>query len=108
MYGLEDEELKLIIDCIKKYYKVEELYLIGSRASGNYKYNSDIDLVIKGDIEFSTYLMIQSDLEDLNLIYFIDLLNYSLLNDENLIAEINKCNKILYSKNLQNLLSIIH
>jgi predicted nucleotidyltransferase len=96
-YGLENKVLKMIINCIAKYSEVEDLILFGSRAYGNYKIGSDIDLAIKGKIEFPVFLKIKSELEDLNLIYFIDLINYDDINNDKLIEEIDKKGVLLYS-----------
>lgn len=48
MYGLTDADLKCIIDAIKKYKEIDKAVIFGSRAMGNYKKGSDIDLCIFG------------------------------------------------------------
>ncbi|WP_206528164.1 nucleotidyltransferase domain-containing protein [Marinitoga sp. 38H-ov] len=47
-FGLKEEHLKIIIDYIKTIPEIEEVFIFGSRAMGNYKKGSDIDLAIKG------------------------------------------------------------
>ena len=48
MYGLLDRNLKFILEAISKYPEIEEVIIFGSRAMGNYKKGSDIDLALKG------------------------------------------------------------
>ena len=47
-YGLSDQVITKIIDVFTKFPEVKEVILYGSRAKGNYKRGSDIDLAIKG------------------------------------------------------------
>ena len=47
MYGLTDEELNEIKNILKKH--TSKAILFGSRAKGNYKKESDIDIAIIGD-----------------------------------------------------------
>ncbi|MGL5965052.1 MAG: nucleotidyltransferase domain-containing protein, partial [Fusobacteriaceae bacterium] len=53
MFGLKENEFYLIIDILKKYIKeIEWVKIFGSRARGDFKKYSDIDLaiVLKKDI----------------------------------------------------------
>lgn len=42
-YGLKDSDLNLIINIFRNYKNIDKVVLYGSRAKGNYKFNSDID-----------------------------------------------------------------
>ena len=46
--GLNKSDLENIISILKKENKIESAYLFGSRAKGNYKNGSDVDIVLKG------------------------------------------------------------
>lgn len=48
-YGLRDSDLNQIADAIRQFDEIKEVVLFGSRARGNYKTRSDVDLAIKGD-----------------------------------------------------------
>ncbi|AWK51261.1 hypothetical protein DIC82_09590 [Clostridium beijerinckii] len=48
MYGLLDKDLNYILDALSKLSEIEKAVIFGSRAMGNYKKGSDIDLVIMG------------------------------------------------------------
>ncbi|MBC2742006.1 MAG: nucleotidyltransferase domain-containing protein [Desulfosarcina sp.] len=47
-YGLKKENIERVNRIFAQYDKVEEVILYGSRAKGNYKSGSDIDLTLKG------------------------------------------------------------
>jgi predicted nucleotidyltransferase len=85
------EELKR---CAKE-YNVEKLYLFGSRARGDYKERSDIDLAFFGgdasrfilEVEEETATLLQYDIVDLTLPV-----------QEELMASIRKEGILLYEK----------
>lgn len=51
-YGLEEQTLQTIFLIFGKYPEVEEVILYGSRAKGNFKPFSDIDITLKGTIKY--------------------------------------------------------
>ena len=76
-FGLSDAQLETITAILAKYEQVSRGIIFGSRAMGNYKEASDIDLAIKGkDITFSTILNISGDFDDSDLPLFFDVVNY--------------------------------
>ena len=48
MFGLKDSDINAIIAILKRYPDVKEAIIFGSRAMGNYKPGSDIDIALKG------------------------------------------------------------
>lgn len=46
--GLKNEDIEKINSILKKENKIESAYLFGSRAKGNYRTGSDVDIVLKG------------------------------------------------------------
>ncbi len=48
MLGLKDGDLKNIITVLQQEAEVEEAIIFGSRAKGNYKKGSDVDIALKG------------------------------------------------------------
>lgn len=48
MYGLLERDLKYILEAVRKYPEIEKVIIFGSRAMGNYKPGSDIDIALKG------------------------------------------------------------
>ena len=49
MYGLLERDLQYIMEAVRKYSEIEEVILFGSRAMGNYKEGSDVDLALVGE-----------------------------------------------------------
>ena len=48
-YGLKDSDLTCIVESIKRFHDIDEVVLFGSRAKGNFKKGSDVDLAIRGE-----------------------------------------------------------
>ncbi|MEW5845474.1 MAG: nucleotidyltransferase domain-containing protein [Bacteroidota bacterium] len=48
-FGISEKSYLLIIDVLKSYPEVEAAIIFGSRAKGNYKNGSDIDLALIGE-----------------------------------------------------------
>jgi len=74
--GLSDEEWRLIRSVLVKHPGLKEVKLFGSRAKGNAKPGSDIDLAFIGDIDALQVQSIQSELEELPLPYKFDVQPY--------------------------------
>ena len=70
MFGLSDEIINKIKNVgIKNNI---EIYIFGSRARGDYKYNSDIDIVIKEYIMQDKEYRILDDIDKIDTEYKID------------------------------------
>lgn len=67
-------------------------------AKGNFRANSDIDLALKGAIDFTTLLKIEKSLDDLLLPYKIDLTNYHKIKNKDLTDHINRVGVLFYEK----------
>lgn len=50
MYGLNEKDIETIIEILRKAPEVESAVLFGSRAKGNFKRGSDVDLAIQGNL----------------------------------------------------------
>ena len=95
-FGLRPEYLKLIIDVLSKNKKIKKAIIYGSRAKGNYKEGSDIDIaIIAPELEFSEYLKIIDEMEQLDIPNKIDITNYDLL-DNAIIEHIKRWGKEIY------------
>jgi predicted nucleotidyltransferase len=73
-YGLEETTIKALQAILAHYPQVEQAILYGSRAKGNYRIASDIDLTLVGpQLTLSTLFQIENEVDDLLLPYKIDL-----------------------------------
>ena len=98
-FGLKDETIQKIIGIFQKYSCVREVYLYGSRANGNFKKGSDIDLTLKGDnIDLTTMNRIANEIDDLLLPYTFDISIFTHLDNDSLIEHINRVGILFYQR----------
>jgi uncharacterized protein len=85
---------------LARYPQVETAVLYGSRAKGNYKPGSDIDLTLYGDEELTlrVLLRLMSEMDDLLLPYTIDLSIYHTIDDPDLIDHIERVGVPFYER----------
>ena len=87
-FGLKNEVLEEIIKVVSKYKEVKSAKIYGSRARGDYKNNSDIDIAIIGeDMTNSLHTKIYFELEEMYIPYTVDLINFNSLNEEDKLYE---------------------
>ncbi len=93
-----DDKLKFqLVLIFNKYPDVEKVVLFGSRARGDYKYNSDIDLCIFGEkLNHLTLAKINMDISELNTPLNFDILAFNELNKKELINNILKEGVVVY------------
>src|SRR3990167_3267025 len=99
--GLTKTELQKIISIIAEHSDVEEVVLFGSRALGNYKKVSDVDIAIKAhdkNIFLTSHLKDQLE-ERTTIPYFFDVIDYNTISSVELKKHINENGIIIYSKN---------
>jgi predicted nucleotidyltransferase len=76
-FGLSDTVIKELQDVFRRYANIEKVLIFGSRSKGNYRAGSDIDLAVIGkDIDYNLLLSILCEIDDLELLYSVDLLDY--------------------------------
>lgn len=85
--GIYVQDLERIKSCIYRYSGVEAALLFGSRTKGNYHYNSDIDIAIKGNLACEA---MKQDLEDLPTPYAFDVLLYGAIGSTALKQHIDR------------------
>ncbi len=76
-FGLSDTVIQELHDVFRRYKNIETVLIFGSRSKGCFREGSDIDLAVIGkDIDYRQLLDIQCAIEDLDLLYRVDLLDY--------------------------------
>ena len=91
MYGLSQAELESIKRVCKE-VDIKRVILFGSRAKGNYKKGSDIDLAVIGDEKKLSYILN----EESTLPYFFDVINFNKITNKNLLEHIKRVGQIIY------------
>ena len=98
-YGLKPHIIENIQKVFESFSEVEKVILYGSRAKGNYRTGSDIDLTIIGtDIDLSKLNEIELSLDDLMLPYTFDVSLMSHISNEGLLDHIKRVGKDFYIK----------
>ena len=102
-HGLSSDTVAAIHRVLRLHPAVEKAVLYGSRAMGNYKPGSDIDLTLFGDALNTQELMnLDDELDDLLLPYRIDLSLYAKINHDDLLNHIQRVGQVFYQRQLQN------
>lgn len=96
-FGLSSATLSKLCSVFQKHSVIESVLIYGSRAKGNYRGGSDIDLTIKGEvIPFYELMQIEDELDDLYLPYQVDLSQYRQLSNIDLVEHIDRVGMSLY------------
>lgn len=99
-FGLLETDMDAIISVLSQQPKVKKAYLFGSRANGNFKNGSDIDLALKGaDLDFDTISQISLQLnEETTMPYKFDVLNYHTIKEPELKDHVDRVGIELYKQ----------
>ena len=98
-HGLSATTMQRIVTALAHYPEIDKAVLYGSRAKGNYRPGSDIDLTLFGDRLNHTLLMrLDNELDDLLLPYKFDLSLFANLTLPELIDHIRRVGVVLYER----------
>lgn len=98
-FGLSPATLEKLNHVFAQHHAIDSVLIYGSRAKGNFRAGSDIDLTIKGDeIPFAEFMQIEDQIDDLMLPYTVDLSQYRQLENTGLIAHIDRVGIAIYCK----------
>lgn len=99
MFGLSDNVVEELREVFRGYSNIRRVLIFGSRAKGTSHIGSDIDLALDGeDITLSQQLDISSRIDDLGLLYKVDLLNYQKQKGTPIGEHIDRAGKVFYSR----------
>jgi predicted nucleotidyltransferase len=97
--GLTENEINGIRAVFSKYKAIEEALIYGSRAMGNFKPASDIDLTLKGEnLDLSLLTQIEFDLDDLMLPYKFDISIYNRITNADFLDHIHRVGRKIYQR----------
>lgn len=100
MFGLKQDNIDLIKEVLQDFSVVEQALIFGSRAMGNYKRGSDIDIAIKGKrVKNDTVSRINYLLnEEIPLPYFFDVVHYESISNVDLLRHVDQVAQVFYCK----------
>lgn len=98
-FGLKETTTDKICGVFAKHPQVEKAIIYGSRAKGNYKNSSDIDLTLHGqELTIDILYKITNEIDDLLLPYMLDLSIFHDLSDPDFIDHIRRVGQVFYEK----------
>ncbi len=99
-YGLPEETIAMIAAVFAHHPEVERVILYGSRAKGNYRRGSDIDLALQGgeDLTDRVLYSILNELDDLPVPHSFDVAIHSLIVNEPLLDHIRRRGAVMYER----------
>ena len=90
-YGLTDKELQTLQTLFAANARIDRAILYGSRAKGNYKPFSDVDIVLKGEeLTRMDINRLQASIEESSLPYKFDISLFASLKTPELIGHIER------------------
>ena len=99
-FGISEKSYLLILEALIKFPEIEKAMIFGSRAMGNYKKGSDIDIAVFGEkISFEITSKLHGFLnEELPIPYFTDVINFSTIDNKELKKHILEKGIVIYRK----------
>lgn len=90
-FGLTQDVRQKISKIFDTHHHIDDVIIYSSRAKGNYRPGSDIDLSLKGDdLTLHELNQIVQELDELDLPYQFDVSIYQQINNPNLIDHISR------------------
>ncbi len=96
-YNLNDKIVKEI-KSIAERYLVKKIILFGSRARGDNRGTSDIDIAVCTFSKFTSKGIFVSDIQDLNTLLKIDIIFLDEIKNKNFVANIKKEGVVIYER----------
>lgn len=99
-YGISKHDFYKIINVFEDYSEIiKRAIIFGSRARGDYKEASDIDIALVFRKNNDSIYEIIDDLEDKNIIYTFDIIDFDKISNEKLESYIKNEGKIIFLSN---------
>ena len=97
-FGLSEKSMEIIRGIYSQFPQIKSVILYGSRAKGNFKPGSDIDMTIVAapSFDFSALAKVNMMFHESSLPYIYDISDFSKLTNPDLIEHIKRCGKVIY------------
>ena len=98
-FGLSDQTCAIVRQILGGYPQIEKAVIYGSRAKGNYKNGSDIDLTLMGAaLDHRLLMSIGSALDDSDIPYTVDLSLFEHIENPALREHIERVGRVFYER----------
>jgi len=106
-FGLTEATIKKINQVFKNHSEIDRAVIYGSRAKGNYKLGSDIDLTLYGEnLSYKLLGKLLDELDDVLLPYTFDLSIFEKIDNKNLRDHIERVGLVFYKRKLTDSIDI--
>lgn len=101
MFGLKIDTIQAIQQVFLQYPALKKAVLYGSRAKGNYRTGSDIDLTLEGEnLNLSILQNIENELDELMLPYKMDISLLKHIQNAELLEHIKRVGIVFYESSM--------
>ena len=99
-FGISDNSFKLLVDTLAEFDCIDSAVIFGSRAKGDFKKGSDIDIAVFGDrLTEKDVMTLEGKLnETIPIPYCVDVVATKFIDHENLIDHIERVGIVFYKK----------
>lgn len=97
--GIPEKWIESLRQIFQVQPNIEKVVVYGSRAKGNYRPGSDIDLAIySSSMSYVEQMNIENSIDDLLMPYSVDITHFEKLTNQELIEHINRVGILLYAR----------
>lgn len=90
-FGLNSKTIEALKVVFARHVAIEKVLIYGSRAKGNFRVGSDIDLsLVAPSLSLSDLLKIENEIEELMLPYKVDLSLFHLIENPDVVGHIKR------------------
>ena len=99
-FGITDKSFDLILETRRSFEDVDRAVMFGSRAMGNFRKGSDIDIAVCGDnLRETTAMDLSAKLnESVSIPYYVDVIAPKYIENQNLIDHVKHFGVLFYEK----------
>lgn len=98
-FGLSDTTCTTIHAILARHPAIEQAIIYGSRAKGNYRPGSDIDLTLVGDgLDLALVSAVASELDESDIAYTVDVSAWNHIESPALREHIERVGQVFYSR----------
>lgn len=96
-FGLNTAIIQRFHEVFQRHPEISEVLIYGSRAKGNFREGSDVDITFKGEnLNQELLKKIEQELDALNTPYLLDVSIYHQLTSKTLLDHIDRMGKTFY------------
>ncbi len=98
-WGLPVSAVEALQAVFSRHPAIEQVLIYGSRAKGNFRPGSDIDLTIcETGLDWAGFQQVEAEIEELNLPYKVDLSLLRQIENEDLLDHIKRLGQRFFAK----------